>query len=970
MAMKIHPSAMVSMDLAEKSLKNSATLGESPAMKRMFGSMGQAAKHADLKTAELKVDMGLGFKTAESAATIKERTTRRVKTVLASKTFAALDAMKSVGVSSLDGSNAWAQAHATVHQSTDSKQLRGDSSPELCGYSSLRFEDVHGGISLKGLDAVSGSAVSRACMANLVAALAMQPDVLQIVLKPRARLFNDYSKSIIQNGVSSSSSSHHVYNAAGLDGTGQIVAVGDSGVDDLHCAFIDSDGTRARRTVSDSSLSEPNNRKIIQYIQMFSDAGFGRDTDEGHGSHVCGTVAGKNQNSWSYDGHAPGAKISLVDMSDDGESIYYRTPIGDYLFDPTVEAGANIHSNSWGSFLNAYDSDTQDIDAYHVSNDNFLAVFAAGNDGQEGFFSIANPAVSKNALAVGASWKTGSIGDIVFFSSMGPTFDNRFKPDIIAPGYLIDSVRADMSGPTCGSMTMSGTSMATPAVSGNGALIRQYFEDPNFWKATCRASYTKCASAFSPRGATVKAAIIHSGVQMTRYLSRSGAHEETQSIGSTPDILQGFGRMFLQNVLPLSGITPTNFDLFVDETSIDSSGRVTYSVTVTGDEAPLKATLVWMDPPASAISGKQLVNDLDLKIVFPGGSSTEYGNGFAGDEFNNVEQVLIQAPASGTYSVVVTSKSFSTTQKFSLIITSIGSVSTPVTSTVTPTQANFPKDCATGESQVTLFLFDQGSDGWGSSTYSLVGSNSVFERSGALLAPTDGNIFVRETFCLTDGDYNINLNLIGTNPEEVGLQVENCHLSLSSYSPSGSFSISNNACSFCSDNSLDLNLVGSSYGIPYGWHGDSSFVIRNTLTLDEISGTMTVGILDTQSQCIPNGNYNITFDGIPASDDFLNDDLVPFYGGYGIEEYEIQFSCGSDFVELKAFQCNLFRTQCDRIMQVANVNINNGNCDLVYIAGGDTEVEPNSAISRHSVGLTSALVSCILATLMWALYLA
>jgi hypothetical protein len=970
MAIKIHPSAMVSMDLAEKSAKGSANLFESSGMKRMFGSMGQAARHADLKTAELKVDMGLGIKTAESASKIIESTTHRVKTVLASKSFAALDAMKSVAASSHDGTNAWAQAHASVHQSADSKQLRGDSSPELCGYSSLQFEDVHGGISLKGLDAVSGSAASRACMANLVASLAMQPDVLQVVLKPRARLFNDYTKSIIQGGVASSSSSYHVYNAAGLNGTGQIVAVGDSGVDDLHCAFIDSDGTKARRTISPSSLSEPNNRKIIQYIQMYPSTlypGFDQDTNGGHGSHVCGTIAGSNQSPWSYDGHAPGAKISLVDMSDDGSSIYYDTPISVSLFEPTVNAGADIHSNSWGSYLNAYDTDTQDIDDYHVSNDNFLAVFAAGNDGDEGFFSVGTPAVSKNALAVGASWKT-SIGDIVYFSSMGPTFDNRFKPDIIAPGYQISSVYADMSGPTCGSMTMSGTSMATPAVSGNGALIRQYFEDPAFWKATCRASYSKCASAFSPRGATVKAAIIHSGAQMTRYVTKSGAYEETQSVGSTPDILQGFGRMFLQNVLPLSGTTPANFDLFVDESTISSYSRVTYTVTVSGNGAPLKATLVWMDPAASALSGKQLVNDLDLKIVLPGGTSTEYGNGFAGDEFNNAEQVVISNPTVGTYDVVVTSKLLTTSQKFSVIITSIGSVGTPATSTVTSTQANFPLNCATGESQVTLFMFDQGSDGWGGSTYSLLDASSNPQLSGTLNSPNDGNIFVRETYCLTDGSYTVNLNLVGSKPEEVGLQVENCHISLSSYSTSGSFSISNNVCSFCSDTSLDLNLVGSVYGIPYGWHGDSAFVIRNTQTLDEISGTMTVGILDTQTQCIPNGNYNITFDGVPATDDFLSSGLIPFYGGYGIEEYEINFSCGSDSVRLKTFQCNLFQANCVRIMQVANVNINNGNCEVVFISGGDTDV--SSAISMRSFGVTSALVSCIFATLMWALYLA
>lgn len=973
MALKIHPSAMVSMDLAEKSAsKGSEHHSETTAAaaKRLFGSMGQVAKHADLQTAELKVELGLGHKTAESASDLISSTTRRVKSVLASKSFAALDAMNSVATHRHDGTNAWAEAHASVHPSIDSKQLRGIASPEMCRYSSLTFDDVHGGFSLKGLDAVSGSTVPRACMANLVASLAMQPGVLQVVLKPRARLFNDYSKSIIQNDVASPSSTNHVYNAAGLDGTGQIVAVGDSGVDDKHCAFINSDGSSVTRTISPDSTSQPNNRKLIQYIRMYSNFGFNQDTNGGHGSHVCGTVAGKNQGTWSYDGHAPGAKMSMVDMSDDGQSIAYRTPISTYVFEPTVKAGADIHSNSWGSFLNAYDSDCVDIDSYHVTKDKFLAVFAAGNEGDEGFYSVGTPAVAKNALAVGASWKT-SIGDIVYFSGMGPTYDNRFKPDIIAPGYGIDSVDADITTNSCGSQSMSGTSMATPAVSGNAALIRQYFEDASFWAASCRNTYAKCSGgAFSPRGATVKAAVIHSGAQMSRYVSYF-SYEETQSIGSTPDIMQGFGRMSLQNVLPLSGSTPANFDLYVDESTIDTYKRVTYTVTVTGNAAPLKATLVWMDPAASAVSGKQLVNDLDIKVILPD-SSTIYGNGFAGDEFNNVEQVIVSTPVSGTYSVIVTAKSLtpSTAQKFSVVITSIGSVATPVTSTVTAAQANFPMNCPGGQSQVTFFKYDQGSNGWGASNnYNLYNTQSTLVRTGTLSESTDGNVIGRETFCLDDGTYSLSLSLLGSQTDDIGLQVENCKLSLSAYDTTASFSISSNVCSFCSDTSLDFGLVGSSYGIPYGWHGDSAYLIRNTDTLGEVSGTMTVGILDTQTQCLPNGNYNITFDGVPESDDFLSAGDVPYYGGYGIEEYEINFACGSDAVTLKTFQCNIYQQQCVRIMQVANVDISNGACTLVYISGGDTDV-PNSAMSMRTFGVASAVVSGIVASMMWAFYLA
>lgn len=61
----------------------------------------------------------------------------------------------------------------------------------------------------------------------------------------------------------------------------------------------------------------------------------------------------------------------------------------------------------------------------------FLPVFSAGNEGEFGYFSITNPAMAKNCIAVGASEVKDAINptfnndDMAFFSSMGPTFDNR-----------------------------------------------------------------------------------------------------------------------------------------------------------------------------------------------------------------------------------------------------------------------------------------------------------------------------------------------------------------------------------------------------------------------------------------------------------------------------------------------------------------------------------------------------------------
>jgi hypothetical protein len=108
----------------------------------------------------------------------------------------------------------------------------------------------------------------------------------------------------------------------------------------------------------------------------------------------------------------------------------------------------------------------------------------------------------------------------------------------------------------------------------------------------CNPSYASCHS-FSPKGATVKATIIHSGHQMDEYIgSTTVAKEPTSQLLATPDSFEGFGRLSLSNVLPLTGIE-TTLDLYVEELSMTSLQTITYTVTVTDTSRPLKATIVW-----------------------------------------------------------------------------------------------------------------------------------------------------------------------------------------------------------------------------------------------------------------------------------------------------------------------------------------------------------------------------------------
>ncbi len=174
------------------------------------------------------------------------------------------------------------------------------------------------------------------------------------------------------------------------------------------------------RSTYRSPTYDLSKRVVVQYVAYAN----GGDVEHGHGTHVCGTIAGSTSSTVNYNGHGYGGKIAFFDMSLSGTSIVYPPPLSKNVFSAAYTAGAKLHSNSWGSSSNMYDDSCTDIDSYHVLKDDFLAIFAAGNDGDRGYYSLGTPAVAKNCLTVGASYNAeiypGDIKDIAPFSSLGP----------------------------------------------------------------------------------------------------------------------------------------------------------------------------------------------------------------------------------------------------------------------------------------------------------------------------------------------------------------------------------------------------------------------------------------------------------------------------------------------------------------------------------------------------------------------
>lgn len=191
--------------------------------------------------------------------------------------------------------------------------------------------------------------------------------------------------------------------------------------------------------------------------------------DQGHGSHVAGTIAGGNASGLSI-GIAPKAKLMVgkVFTASGTAATEHILAAMQWIADPDGNPATNdqpsLCSNSWGGgpgrkvFLEA----TRKWVTVGV-----FPSFAAGNSGP-GAGTVGTPGGFLEAFAVGATDNTDAIAD---FSSRGPvTWDEKqyTKPDISAPGKAITSVKAGG-----GYTAMSGTSMATPHISGILALLYQ-----------------------------------------------------------------------------------------------------------------------------------------------------------------------------------------------------------------------------------------------------------------------------------------------------------------------------------------------------------------------------------------------------------------------------------------------------------------------------------------------------------------
>ena len=498
------------------------------------------------------------------------------------------------------------------------------------------------------------------------------------------QLYSVESKPGLQSGAVFGGTPYH---DAGILGVGQVVGIGDSG--------LDVDTILLSDTELDAGVVGPDHRKVLGYRaegggdMMTCSA----ETGYAHGTNVAQNALG-NQSDFGLDGAldglAPGAKVTFFDLS---EARPFSCAFGtlsppaslDGAYQTTLDAGGRLFNGSFG-LGGGYNSHAADADDFLWQHREAMWVFAAGNGG-----GIGSPATAKNVVAVGGYYQDPYFD---FFGSNGPAPDGRMAPTIMAPAcdrpggnpapfdyetsVSITNDDADFAGPPSNTLNQGvcGTSFASPFTLGASALVRDYFEQ-GFHPGGAASG----ADAFEPSGALVKAVLMNSG----EYLDCAGCG------GRRMADTQGMGRLNLSLTLHVSGDTRTVPATRVVDRGL-SDGLATgdthvEGVTITDTSVPLRVTVVWVDAPQSA-----LVNDLELEVAGPADTPDQQylGNNFARDwsqsiadggtrpdSINSFESVLI-APADlvpGDWTVTVSGVSvpegdpaYADTQPFALVI--------------------------------------------------------------------------------------------------------------------------------------------------------------------------------------------------------------------------------------------------------------------------------------------------------------
>ena len=205
--------------------------------------------------------------------------------------------------------------------------------------------------------------------------------------------------------------------------------------------------------------------------------------DNSHGTHVMGVLGGSGKRSGGrYEGVAPGAAligIKVLDREGNGSVTDLLRGLS-WIRKQKERYGIRIVNISVGSVPRRETAETSAlVRGVEVAwADGLVVIVAAGNEGPEAR-SVTTPGISRKVITVGCSDDQQSVRvggiSMVDYSGRGPTVSCICKPDVVAPGAAVVSCCVPSVRKNHYYGIKSGTSMATPVVSGAAALLLEKY---------------------------------------------------------------------------------------------------------------------------------------------------------------------------------------------------------------------------------------------------------------------------------------------------------------------------------------------------------------------------------------------------------------------------------------------------------------------------------------------------------------
>ena len=347
-----------------------------------------------------------------------------------------------------------------------------------------------------------------------------------------------------------------------------------------------------------------------------------------HGDHVAGIIMGAGNLNPLHRGNAPGADLYVYGAAGQGYPGFDSIP------NHYTNLGTVITSTSYSNGCNAgYTNLARTMDQQVRTFPALMHVFSAGNSGTSDCgYGAGNTwgnvtgghKIGKNVIAVANLTANDGLANS---SSRGPAHDGRIKPDLSAKGTSVVST-TDINAYT----TKTGTSMSCPGTSGTMAQLYQAYRDLN--------------GNNDPEGGFMKAVMMNTA-------------DDLGNVG--PDFRYGWGRINARKAYE----TLLNTTYMDDQ--IGQGGTNTHTINVPANTEQVRIMVYWTDYEASSNANIALVNDLDMVVTDPGSTThqpwvldhapnaTTLDNPATTgvDHLNNVEQVVINNPAAGAYTVTV-----------------------------------------------------------------------------------------------------------------------------------------------------------------------------------------------------------------------------------------------------------------------------------------------------------------------------